>query len=381
MPKRKILEAGQQSERAKQRKALGSLRDLTVQPATKLRYSKALDGFFSFLQDNRLQLPTSKAKLDPLVCDYLEHMWSSGLGRGQANDTVAALQDHQPNLRGQLPGAWRLLKTWSVNELPNRAPPLPEQVVFAMAGWAFFNHHYSFGISLILGFYTMLRSGELIALTSSHILCSPKDKQVLISLGLTKGGKRHGAAESVILGVEQAVLLVQRWKKVASATSPLVPAPTKWRALFSESLNALGLSSFEYRPYSLRRGGATWWFSKHQSLDRLLIQGRWAAHRTARIYINEGLAMLAQTTIDFKAPRIRSFLQIYHHTAKSLSFTTLEPPSLRSGSTGGRGKKAKNKHKGNKRVKKGAFSIRSSVYLAGFSKDRELRGVACLLLS
>lgn len=42
---------------------------------------------------------------------------------------------------------------------------------------------------------------------SSHILCSAKEKQVLISFGHTKGGNRQGAAESVALGVEQGVLL------------------------------------------------------------------------------------------------------------------------------------------------------------------------------
>ena len=120
------------------------------------------------------------------MCDYLEHLWSTGVGRGQANDTVAGLQDIQPNLRHHLPGAWRLLKTWAVNEIPNRAPPIPEQVVQAMAGWAFFHGHNSFGVSLILGFYTMLRSGELLGLRSSHLLCSPKEKQVLVSLGMTK---------------------------------------------------------------------------------------------------------------------------------------------------------------------------------------------------
>ena len=260
MPKRKILEANLPHERAKQRATLGSLRDLTVQPATKRRYNLALEGFFSFLRTNGLDLPTQKSKLDPIVCDYVEHLWSTGAGRALANDTVAALQDTQPGLRGSLPGAWRLLKTWSINELPNRAPPLPERVVLAMAGWAFFHGHVSFGVSLVVGFYTMLRSGELLALRSSHIMCTPRDPQALISLGLTKSGKRHGAAESVILGIEKAVFLVQRWKQIASTATPLVHSHAKWRSLFNECLEALGLTRFEFRPYSLRRGGATWWF-------------------------------------------------------------------------------------------------------------------------
>ena len=123
MPKRKPLEAATASDRAKMRRELGTLRNLTVQPATKRRYDRASEAFFDFLRSEKLELPTRKDQLDPLVCDYVEHLWSTGVGRGQANDTVAALQNLQPNLRGQLPGAWRLLKTWAVNEIPNRAAP------------------------------------------------------------------------------------------------------------------------------------------------------------------------------------------------------------------------------------------------------------------
>ena len=49
MPKRKILEAAAMTDRAKMRRELGTLRDLTVQPATKRRYDKASEAFFAFL--------------------------------------------------------------------------------------------------------------------------------------------------------------------------------------------------------------------------------------------------------------------------------------------------------------------------------------------
>lgn len=357
MPKRKILEGAEASERARQRQTLGKLSDLTVQPATRKRYAKATKGFFNFLQAEGLTIPTKRDQFDLLVCDYLEHLWSTGIGRGQANDTVAGLQDLQPNLRHHLPGAWRLLKTWAINEVPNRAPPLPEQVVHAMAGWGFFHGHNSFATSLLLGFYTMLRSGELLSLKSSHILCAPADRQILISLGMTKGGKRQGAAESVILGVESGVCVTQHWKRLSTPNTPLAVSPSSWRSLFNLSLSALGLERFQFRPYSLRRGGATFWFQKHQNLDRILLQGRWLAHRTARIYINEGLAMLAKTQIDFKHPQIRSYLNIYQNTVTKPRFSTLEPPA-KAGSAGGRGKKGKNKgSRAAKRVKKCIFRV------------------------
>ena len=186
--------------------------------------------------------------MDPLVCDYIEHLLSNGAGRALACDTLAGLQDIQPNLRNQLPGAWRLLKTWHVNEIPNRAPPLPEHVVHAMAGWAFFKGFYSFGVSLLVGFYTMLRTGELLGLRSSQMISSAKDKQILISLGLTKGGKRQGAAESVILGFEPAVSLVQHWKVKAQAGTPLAISPASWRKMFNDCLASLDLTKWGFRP-------------------------------------------------------------------------------------------------------------------------------------
>ena len=90
MPKR-VLEGNSQSERAKQRQKLGTLKDLTVQPATKARYNKAVDGwqFLQFLQTNNMELSRQRQHLDGLVCEYLEYLWSQGHGRALASDTVA----------------------------------------------------------------------------------------------------------------------------------------------------------------------------------------------------------------------------------------------------------------------------------------------------
>eukprot|EP00434_Breviolum_minutum_P043432 symbB.v1.2.038718.t1/scaffold6139.1/size20637/2 len=168
-------------------------------------YNKAVDLFMVFLRNNSITLPSKRDLLDPLVCDYLEHLWYEGSGRGLANDTLAGLQDVDPKIKGCLPGAWRLLKTWGMNEVPSRAPPLPESVLQAMAGWAFFHNHASFGISLLIGFYGMLRTGEILSLKRRNLSSHESQEKILISLGLTKSGKRAGAAESTVLGYDKAV--------------------------------------------------------------------------------------------------------------------------------------------------------------------------------
>ena len=349
MPKRH-LEAHTQSERAKQRQRLGSLKDLTVQPATRVRYNNAVDHFLQFLNTNNLTLPKQRQHLDPLVCEFLEYLWSQGYGRARASDAVAGLQDQDPKLRGHLQGAWRMLKAWNLHEIPSRAPPLPEHVLHAMVGWAFFHQHFSFGVSLLLGYYAMLRTGELLGLKASHLLCDPKQSNVVVSLGLTKGGKRQGAAESCVVGYDMVVKFLKQWKLLASPTMSFSPTPARWRALFNESLEALHLQDFLFRPYSLRRGGATWWFSRHQSLDKILVQGRWQAAKTARIYINEGLAVLAELQLPKTLPSLSPFLTVFSRFRSSPTFQTLEPP-CKHGSSGGRGRRPK-KAKKNKRAGK-----------------------------
>ena len=337
MPRR-FLEGASPKARAIQRQKMGTLRELTVQPSTRRRYDAAVEGFLSFLRDNHLSLPHQKDRLDPLVCDYLEHLWSSGKGRALASDTVAGLQDALPKLRGTLPGSWRLLKTWATNEVPNRAPPLPEHVLWSLCGWSAFHGHYSFAVSLLVAFYGMLRTGEVLAVKRKDLCSQPGSRKVLLSLGLTKSGKRAGAAESVVLGHDVVVNVLKRWMFLSKPEQRLSYSPAVWRKTFNDGLAALKLQDYHFRPYSLRRGGATWWFTKHHSLDQILLQGRWAAAKTARIYLNEGLAVLAELQIPRNSPHISPFLKMFESQLRTPVFATLEPPTS-AGRAGGRGSK------------------------------------------
>ena len=87
------LEGRDQEERRKVRKNLGTLKSLTVQPQTRARYDKARGQFYEFLYHNKLSIPVRAYDLDLLLADYVEHLWSTGEGRGKASDTLAAIQD------------------------------------------------------------------------------------------------------------------------------------------------------------------------------------------------------------------------------------------------------------------------------------------------
>ena len=221
--RKRFLEGHTKEDRKKQRQALGPLRGLTVSEKTQQRYTQARSKFYDFLSHNGLELPHRRDKFDPLLSEYIEHLWSEGEGRGLASDTVAGLQDLDPKLRGQLPQTWRLLKTWHVQEVPNRAPPLLETALFAMVGWSFFHGHVGFGLSLLLGFYGMLRTGELLGLKSNDMSMSGPKSVTVISLGLTKSGKRVGAAESVTITSGPALKWLWQWKEKNKPKTFLCP--------------------------------------------------------------------------------------------------------------------------------------------------------------
>ena len=95
---------------------------------------------------------------------------------------------------------------------------------------------------------------------------------------------------------------------------------------------ALGVSTVlapEGRSYPL--------ICKSESFDQVLLAGRWAALKTARIYINSGLAMLSD--IQIPTYLLRPFHNLF---TPWISQPSLEPVlPKRKNRTGGRGKKHK----------------------------------------
>ena len=311
----KRLEGKSQRERQQVRKQMGSLKSLTIQPRTRVRYDRAKDKFYAFLDANHLEVPRQKTAMDGILCEYLEYLWSTGEGRGLASDTLASLQDTMPSLRGNIPGAWRLLKTWHVHEIPNRAPPFPEKILQTLAGYFIFHKDPSMALSLLLGFYGMLRTGEVLGIRAKDVTIDDSQHTAVVALGYTKGGKRTGAAESITIQVTEVVRRLAQWKGANKPGTLLTPPAHIWRKQFSSALEHLQLLEWEFRPYSLRRGGATFWFSRHGSLDKILIQGRWMAARTARTYLNEGLAVL--TEINVPHHRLKPFHTVYTNAVRT----------------------------------------------------------------
>ena len=299
-PKRRIIVAATKLERKKARSSMGPLRALLVSKQTlKTRYEPACRSFFEWLLSSEQQVSKSIIGIDLQVSSFLEHLWMEGEGRNAAGDVLSGLSFFCPHLKGHLVASWQLFKAWSRMELPQRAPPLPEEWLWALAALACRRGMGDVCVSLIVAYYGLLRATEAVNLRVAHCTAAAAGYKWVLQLGLTKGGQRRGALESVVIDHPLAcVLLRAATHKQPKSALLLRRHVVQFRKIFKSLCNELGLGEFQLQPYSLRRGGATTLFQRKGSFDEVAEHGRWGHTTTAKIYINEGLDTLNQLTLS-----------------------------------------------------------------------------------
>ena len=245
----------------------------------------------------------SRSAYDALLSEYIAQAWEYGLTRGEAGNALSASVAAFPELRGKgrLPESWFLLSCWSRLEVPCRAPPLPAIATLAMCHWLCAQGESAAAFLIAAGYDGFLRTRELLSLTWSDVRVDAGGG--VISLAHTKVGQRNAAFEaSVMLDP-----LVPRLFKKARAARPRGTAEdfyvfpgseARFYELFAAAVNALGLGEFGFRPYSLRRGGATAYYRATRNMAATIERGRWSSLRVARIYINDGVAKEVELRFD-----------------------------------------------------------------------------------
>ena len=274
-------------------------------------------------------MPADASQVDRVAAQYIEHLWEEGESKYLAQDTLSSLQHFEPQLKRKLLESWRLIRAWQQHEIPTRAPPLTLVTLALLAGW--FQHHFpELGLSLLVAFHGLLRTGELFSIQAKHIICT--GDLCVLHLGQTKMGARNASTESTSFKHREVSLLLQAWKSVHSPDAFLVSiSPTSFRQWFARALVATDLHRVPYKPYSLRRGGATQVFLETQSYAAVCQRGRWSSERTTRVYIQDSVALL--TEHSFKpSSKQQALLQFWAATLRRLE------PTRRAGSRGGRGR-------------------------------------------
>ena len=164
----------------------------------------------------------------------------------------------------------------------------------------------AFACLIGLGFHCMLRTGELMAIQYKDLEVSQSCG--IISLYSSKSGLRTGTEEAVSIR-DSLVLDLLRTALTIHKQSPgqkLWPHSSQFfRNEFRRYLRYFWILHLELKPYSLRRGGATYLLQRGLPLDVI-----WRSLAVARLYLQDGLAQIPHMRLSqVDKDRISSFSQ------------------------------------------------------------------------
>ena len=294
----KLVGKRTKAERRDQRKNI-ILRDAGITEKTQSRYYVALGMLLQFLTT-----PFSTLDMDEQICDWIQSCWEEGESIHIVSDGLCGLHHFEPWTKRTIPMSWKLFGIWRKLESPDRAPPLTKSIIYSWANYALDHNHYEFGALLLLGFFALLRTGELLQVRPKDLLLT--DSQGIVSLFETKTGQRDNVAEMVafddFLTLEFFRAVKQRRNVEERINVPIwCHSAQAFREQFKRYIHRFDLEALQFRPYSLRRGGATALFQASGSMELTMLKGRWSSNRVARIYISDAMSYLPGMTFTQKA--------------------------------------------------------------------------------
>eukprot|EP00435_Cladocopium_sp_Y103_P015342 s342_g3.t1 len=296
------------------------LEDVGITSLTLERYYQAVARLAPHIQD-----VSSECELDEVISDWIQEEFEAGTPLHLVGDALSGLHHFEPFTRRKLHKSWRLYGIWRRFEVPCRAPPLTQDITLAMAGWCLANDELTMAALLLLGFHALLRTGEILQVRPCDFILD--ETRGLVSLPSSKSGVRNNSRESVSLHDTSTLETVRAMVTLKNQLGlHRVPcwdrSGTAFRNLFRKAIDQLEISALNFRPYSLRRGGATYEMQSHGLMEKTLIRGRWKNSNIARIYITDGLSLLPSLSMSLRSKYLvakYSSMFINEHTAFSKS--------------------------------------------------------------
>ena len=178
--------------------------------------------------------------------------------------------------------------------MPVRAPLLSKEAAFAIAHRLFKRSFPSAAFLVCLAFHRFLHTGEFLCVLAGHVTLCFQPLSMHVVLPHCKTAARKRTIDTVFTFEPMFVRCFARLLKGLGPADPILRMSLpEFRAAFAEAVSFVGLPC-QFKPYSLRRGGATAHFHEGGSMDATQEIDRWSDARTARIYTNTALLELTR---------------------------------------------------------------------------------------
>ena len=188
-----------------------------------------------------------------------------------------------------------MFRSWRRIESPIRAPPLTAHLARAFIARAVATNNLCLATLVSLGFHAMLRTGEILSLRFGDLEFTAQCG--VVCLHQSKSGHRTGAQEAVAIRDSLTLQLLDTLVTVRRPFKGDLLWPYSgqaFRSAFARLCRFFNVEAQSFKPYSLRRGGATFLLQVGVPLDTILVRGRWRSLNVARLYLEDGLAQIPQ---------------------------------------------------------------------------------------
>lgn len=291
-------------------------------PAYRARLIEGAEALRTHLDDRGWEwndLKSAKAqRVDQMLLSFVSalHANEDKSSLRKAKHGVLFVQAWRPRLRKALQGTWQTLRAWEEQRPSRFRPPMPLPLlaafVCAARERAYFDCDASqretwlvFSAMLLLGFFGLLRPGELLNL-AVHDITLPNTMSLgspfaVVRIRKPKNARQMGQQQFAEVRHPDAInWLVWLVEKREAASSLLWKGNhTKFRIMFRHMTQRLGLESLRLSPASLRAGGATWMLDERIEVSRIRFSGRWANLRSLEHYLQ--VARAQQIAISLPA--------------------------------------------------------------------------------
>ena len=275
-------------------------------------------------------------RCDDFLVKVLHHGFRAGWTRNEVVLSVLGVQK-EFGLRGRLPKAWNWVNEWRLQEPSKLRLPLPPECSEALFNFAFGLACAASGWERTLwmaaaiiwraGFDTILRPGEMAALTAGCIHFDRRGGAAVLAILAPKNRRHLGNFQFGIVGTSE----TSDWLKWLTVGLPpgtrIFPgSQAKLAEMFVEACKALGLS---FTLGCIRPGAATARFLQDQNLGKLQYEGRWRSQFSLQHYLQMAMAKLV---INRLSPEVTARID----SLAAASQLTASPPPVAASSFFGR---------------------------------------------
>ena len=286
---------------SKPRKPVRHLKYVGISCKTEKRYRKQLHNLFEYVDIFGHSFPSSFHELDFLAGELINHLYQELEPHGYAGGFISGLKRFYPSCRRHIETAGLFFRNWKRGLSIRQALPIPADVLCGMAGIAFARGSPRTAVALLFGFCGLLRTSEIGTLMVKQLSFLGGGSLLVISLPDSKGAKRKNIVEQVVIYDRKVINFVAEALRLLPGNSRIFEGGVRRLAQeFMFLARFAGLHDDNISLYCLRRGGATWHFSKYGSIEHTQVLGRWEHAKTEKMYIAAAVSEVVSISVQGK---------------------------------------------------------------------------------